>query len=156
MKKFLILFSLSLMIISACSSEDDPLFVEYSKNRELWQSQQIHSYQYYERLGCFCGGILDKSVVVKNNIKDTVFFEIPSWYPPESSISDYYDDVYERAKTIEDAFDFVAELLNQDVDYLGVEYHETYGFPTVISVNYVESYSDDEIYYNFSNFEPSL
>lgn len=153
MKKHFLFPLLSILILTACSSEDDPLFVEYSKNRDLWESQQIDSYQYAERLSCFCGGILNKSLVVKENAKDTVFFEIPSWYPPETTIEALYNDVLQRAKTIDEAFDFIEEVLQQDVDYLGVEYHETYGFPTAISVNYVESYSDDEIFYGFSDFE---
>ena len=86
-------------------------------------------------------------------MKDTVYFEIPSWYPPETTIEDLYPNVLQSAKTIDEAFDFIEEVLQQDVDYLGVEYHETYGFPIAISVNYVESYSDDEIFYGFSDFE---
>ena len=153
MKNFLLLFVFSTLILNSCSSEDDPLFVEYSKNRDLWESQQIDSYQFSERLSCFCGGILNKSLVVKDNVKDTVYFEIPSWYPPETTIEDLYPNVLQSAKTIDEAFDFIEEVLQQDVDYLGVEYHETYGFPIAISVNYVESYSDDEIFYGFSDFE---
>ncbi len=153
MKNCLIALTTCILLFSACSSEDDPLFVEYSKNRDLWNSQNIDSYQYAERLSCFCGGILNKSLVVKENVKDTVYFEIPTWYPPETTIEDLYDGVLQSAKTIDEAFDFIEEVLQQDVDYLGVEYHETYGFPIAISVNYVESYSDDEIFYGFSDFE---
>ncbi len=153
MKSRLIFIATCIFIFSGCSSEDDPLFVEYSKNRDLWNAQNIDSYQYAERLSCFCGGILNKSLVVKNNVKDTVYFEIPSWYPPETTIEDLYNNVLQSAKTIDDAFNFIEEVLQQDVDYLGVEYHETYGFPIAISVNYVESYSDDEIFYGFNDFE---
>ena len=92
MKSRLIFIATCIFIFSGCSSEDDPLFVEYSKNRDLWNAQNIDSYQYAERLGCFCGGILNKSLVVKNNVKDTVYFEIPSWYPCLLYTSDAADD----------------------------------------------------------------
>ena len=151
MKKVLFLIAVSIVFIS-CSSDDDA-FTELSKNRQLWQSKNIDSYKWNERLSCFCGGILIKDVIVLNSQKDSVEFEIPEWYPPETTVEDLYDGVFENAKTIEDAFDLIEDLQNQTVDALIIEYNETYGFPTLISVDYSFQIADDEFVYTYSNFE---
>lgn len=149
-KPFLIIKLLSLiLIVSAFYSCDDHQnqITELSKNRQLWESKQISSYIINESLSCYCGGVLDWELRVEDEIKIAVNFDesqLPS--------SETYETILERARTINNIFDFIESLENQDTESLEVQYNSTYGFPISISVDYNRQVADDEFYYSFTNF----
>jgi len=142
--------SMLLLIISAlisCSSNDDVVITELGKNRQLWISSQIENYSMNERISCFCAGLLEWDVFVENGEKVSVEFDETNLPPDQTS-----QDVLDNARTIEDAFALIEGLTTQNVASLVVEYNETYGFPTLISVDFDLNIADDEIAYIYSNF----
>jgi len=142
------LFLISFLI--SCSSDDE--FSE--EKRELshaiqkWNAAQIQNYKWTEILSCECGGPLLREIFVVNNIKESVDFD-------ESLLFEGYtsEDVYDASKTVEEAFDFIQSLINQNVASLVVEYDDVYGFPNIISIDYDADFIDDEILYRYINFE---
>ena len=144
-------FTLFIIVFTfiSCSSDD-----EFSgEKRELsqaiqkWNSAQILNYTMNERISCFCGGLLDWNVFVENGIKDKVVYDESQAY------GQTYEDVFDNAKTIEDAFNFIESLLVKDLASLIIEYDDVYGFPKLISIDYVENIADDEIAYLYTNFK---
>jgi len=100
-----------------------------------------------ERISCFCAGLLEWDVFVENGEKVSVEFDETNLPPDQTS-----QDVLDNARTIEDAFALIEGLTTQNVASLVVEYNETYGFPTLISVDFDLNIADDEIVYIYSNF----
>jgi len=47
----------------------------------------------------------------------------------------------------------VEELMKNDVASVEIEYDKTYGFPTLISIDYIKDAIDDEVTYMYSDFE---
>lgn len=133
----------------SCSSDDEFSGEkrELSQARQKWNSAQIQNYNMNERISCFCGGLLEWDVFVKNGIKDKVEYDESQAY------GQTYDDIFDQARTIDDVFDFLESLLNRELASLTVEYNETYGFPNLISIDYAENIADDEIAYLYTDFE---
>ena len=138
-----------LLIFISCSSDDaiSDEKRELNRARQLWNSAQIRNYSMNERISCFCGGLLDWNVFVENGIKDTVEYDESQAY------GQTYEDIFDNAKTIEDTFDFIESLLGRDLASLSIEYDDVYGFPKLISIDYVANIADDEIAYLYTNFD---
>jgi len=147
--KSIVLFFFSYLFIS-CASDDD-IFKEIralNETRSTWQRSQLKNYRINERISCFCGGLLEWDVYVKEGAKERVEFDelhLPSHQT--------YNDIFDNAKTVEDAFDFIEELIYQNVASLLVEYNNEYGFPSLISIDYYADTTDDEIGYLYTDFE---
>jgi hypothetical protein len=120
---------------------------EFSQAKEKWNSAQIRNYNMNEKISCFCGGLLEWKIFVKNGIKDKVE------YDESQAFGQTYDDIFDQARTIEDVFDFLEDLLNRDLASLNVEYDDVYGFPKLINIDYVENIADDEIAYFYTELE---
>ena len=134
----------------SCSSDDEfsDEQRELSQARQKWNSAQIQSYNWTEILSCECSGPLLRNIFVVNNIKDRVDFDKSLLFEGYTS-----EDVFNASHTIEETFDFVQNLINQNVSSLGVEYDAVYGFPTIVSIDYDVKTIDDEILYRYTNFE---
>lgn len=146
--KILIPILLSCFFISCSSDDDDDIRKELNSNRQLWETSQIENYKWNERLSCFCGGLLAWDVFVAGGVKEKVEFDETLLHENQT-----YEDVFDNAKTVEDAFQFIETLFNQEVASITIEYDEVYGFPKLISIDYVENIADDEIAYLYTDFE---
>ena len=140
---FLLVVLISLLV--SCSSNDDKDFSSIENPRERWEAHGIADYVINERISCFCGGVLQWDLVVKNNIKTEVFFD--------QTISNQTEaEILENARTINDVFDFIESIdVNSVADFV-VEYDDKYGFPTLVSIDYYLNIADDEIVYIYSEF----
>ena len=149
MRKVLLLL-VAFIVFASCTS-DDGIEDELTKNRRLWESSQIDTYVWTENISCFCGGILERKLVVINTIKSSVEFD-ESRLPPTQTAEDILNDT----NSVIEAFDLVQSIIDQNPASLVVEYDNEYGFPTLISVDYDFQIADDEITYSYSNFEIPL
>ena len=150
MKRSLLLL-ISIIVFGACSSDDNGLVDEFTKNRLLWESYEIDDYKWNEHVSCFCAGPREREIFVVNAVKDTVTFDTTG-IPPEN-LEEIIQFIFDDSKTIDEAFDFIDSLLGQNIFLLVTEYDQTYGFPTVISVDYDENIADDEFYFSYSGFK---
>ena len=141
---------LIVLIFSSCSSDTNIRSEKFNLNlaREKWENANITNYSIKEQKNCFCGGLLEWEVYVENNVKVKVSYD-ESKLPPGQT----YDDIFENARTIEDAFDFIESLFKKDLASLSITYDNIYGYPHHISIDYVEGAVDDEIGYVYSELE---
>jgi len=148
-KKFLI-FKFALLVLISCSSVDDITEKQRELNqaRQLWQSQQVENYKWNERLSCFCAGVLEWDLFVKDNLKEKVEFDEINLHQGQT-----YDDILEKAKTVEEAFDFIETLLSKEIASLIIEYDDQYGFPTEVNIDFDFQIADDETVYLYKGFE---
>lgn len=133
-------------IFLACESNH---LSELEIAKDKWKSQNIKDYKLTQKLNCFCGGILQWELEVVNGEKYRVTYDEPNY---DSKVN--YADVLDKAQTIEEIFDFIESLNREEIYYLRIEYHEEYGFPEVISIDYIKDAVDDEISYMYFNFIP--
>ena len=145
-RKFFLLVALISLLVS-CNNDDENEkdFSSIENPRERWEAYGIPDYVINERISCFCGGVLQWDLVVKNNIKSEVFFDQTISNQTES-------EILENARTINDVFDFIQTIdINSVADFV-VEYDTKYGFPTLVSIDYDINIADDEIAYIYSEF----
>ena len=152
MLRYLILF-LAASVIAACDSDSaddmEKPMDDFQRNKAKWQAAAISDYRIQENLSCFCVGLLEWDVVVRDGQKDTLLFDESRLWEGQT-----YESVFEDARSIEEAFEFIANFETDSVASFVVEYDEQYGFPVQISVDREEGLADDEISYLYSNFEP--
>ena len=147
-RKFFLLVAL-ISLLASCNNDDenDKDFSSIENPRERWEAYGITDYVINERISCFCGGVLQWDLVVKNNIKSEVFFV--------QTISNQTEaEIIENARTINDVFDFIQTIEKISVADFVVEYDTKYGFPTLVSIDYDLNIADDEIAYIYSEFNP--
>ncbi|MET2984256.1 DUF6174 domain-containing protein [Aureibaculum conchae] len=148
LNKILILTILSFFFISCSTDEFSDQREDLHRARKQWKNAQIKNYKWTENISCECGGPYMRDILVVNSVKDSVGFD-------ESLLFERYtsEDVYNASKTIEEAFVYIQDLINQNVASLEVEYNDIYGFPTIISVDYNVDFIDDEVLYRYIDFE---
>ena len=142
MKNTLLVF-MSLIIVS-CSKIDDSIGLifnqeSYETNRELWKNSRVLDYTFsQEYTSNTVGGQPKLITIVIDSELDTIY----------SQSSEYDDDSIDylvHYETINDAFDFInniVESCNEQINSsdshmegakIEVEYHESYYYPTKIS-----------------------
>ena len=144
---FLVVFTIA---FSSCSSEDNGPKSEFEIAKAKWEKFQFDDYSIKENTSCFCAGLLEWDLRVIDNQKDTLFFD-----RSKLSKGQTYNTVFDEAKTIEDAFEFIENFDLTKADSFIVEYDEQFGFPKSIVIDYHFGMADDEIAYLYSNFTPT-
>lgn len=147
-QRFLLSFFLVLMFTS-CDSDDDDMS-EFKIAKAKWEKFQFDDYSIQENVSCFCAGLLEWDVKVSDNEKDSVYFDESKLYKGQT-----YQMVFDDAKTIDDAFNFIENFDTNKAFSFEVVYDEQFGFPKSIAIDYVENMADDEIAYLYSNFTPT-
>lgn len=140
--------SLFLIILISCTSDK---LSDFEVAKSKWQAKKIYNYKITERIGCFCGGILQWELEVVGGEKYNVIYD-----EPEFDIGETYVDVLAKAKTIDDVFDFIESIDKSKVAVFIVEYDEEYGFPKSIYIDPNENTYDDERGYAFYDFKQEV
>jgi hypothetical protein len=121
---------------------DDPAFDSF---RQQWESQSLDSYTFELTIGCFCG-IASQTPALVTVLDDTVASAV--------RISDNVEvqaDLLPAIKTIDELFDLIEDAEGGGADDIQTEYDETVGFPSSISIDYIENAIDDEISYSVAS-----
>lgn len=148
LQRLLFIFSMALLL-SSCHNDDDGM-TEFRMAKAKWQKLQFDDYTIQENLQCFCGGLLEWTTKVSNSEKDTIYFDESKLYEGQT-----YKSVFDNAKTVEEAFDFIENFDTKKVAVFEVEYDEQFGFPKSIYIDNIKNAIDDEIAYVYSNFTPT-
>lgn len=144
-----LLLILTVFLLLSCDSDDTSVQNELELNRQKWQGHDIKNYSIQENYLCFCVGLLEWEIIVHDGMKDTLIFDT-------SRLSDNqtYSDVFEKSRSIEEAFEFIQNFDTDAVDFFEATYDSIYGYPTKIDIDYRAGLADEEIIYAYSNFSP--
>jgi len=136
-------------VFISCDSDDEGM-TEFKMAKAKWEKLQFDDYVIQENLSCFCGGLLEWSTRVINSVKDSVYYN-------ESNLPNgqTYQMVFDGARTIDEAFDYIENFDAKSVAAFEVTYDEQFGFPKSIFIDHVKDAVDDEIAYLYSNFTPT-
>lgn len=144
--KFVFLLFTLVLTLSACGSEST-----FQQNQTKWETQNIDHYSFTIAVSCFCPfANVEVTYEVQNGQVVSQSVQTSQDNPvDEAQVSDFYRDY----NTVDKVFDYVGRAVNE-ADKTTVEYDSTYGFPTEVSVDWIELAADDEMYLTLSNFEP--
>lgn len=148
MKKLLLLLLVS--ILAACSTfaQQDDL----SRNHKIWQDADITHYRFQLAVICFCpvSGIMPLTVEVLDGEVVSMQDVNGNDYPD----GDPFGEFVLKYATIDRIFSELDTDSVRGADKLTVTYDSTYGFPTEISIDFIERAVDDELAVTVSAFEP--
>jgi hypothetical protein len=111
--------------------------------RARWAGAGVDSYQITVRRHCFCGFVDPVRVTVEDGVivSRTV---VTTGDPVPALLAEYFPDIPGLFTIVEEAA--------ADADDFETEFDATYGFPAVISIDWAESYVDDEVVYRTDAF----
>jgi len=148
MKKLILL----LFIISQAACSGFGQGDELSRNRQKWQDANFTHYRFQLTVGCFCpfGGQNPFTVEVQHG-------EVISMLNTNGetvSDADPMNEFIFKYATIDRLFSELDSDSIQGADKITVTYDPAYGFPSEISIDFIELATDDELYLSVSAFEP--
>ena len=142
-----ILFILMAVVLTACASVG-AASSDFDIARDKWQDAGISHYRFNLNISCFCIFTQDMPLIIEVQDGEVVSME----YQSGNEIDPSNLELFERYATIDRIF---AELETAlvEADSVTVEYDETYGFPTQVSIDLDQQMADEEIYLTISDFE---
>jgi len=144
MKQLSILFFASVIFtFSSCELDKFVQGVLDSKI-ETWKNQNISDYEYKYGEACFCSSEEDILVTVVNNQVTAAFYT-----PSGDEITGV---ALSEVLIIDDFFDLVQDAIDDNVFFINIQYHITYGFPEILDIDPDEGIADDEVVYTINNF----
>jgi hypothetical protein len=150
MKKLLFLFTLMAIILTACAAAAvGGSQTEIGQNKEKWQNASISHYRYNLFISCFCVFNEDMPLLIEVKDGEVVSMEFQSGREIDPSLHETFD----KYATIDQFFAELESDLNGAADAVSAKYDPTYGFPTEVTIDFVQEATDDELYLTLSNFE---
>ena len=154
MKNLVLLLLIGSLAFTACNKENDQN-LEVAKTQ--WENLAAQKYSFIFSVSCECSGtnVVPAKIVVEDNViteildvntgEDLVF---------PNTTDKVINNIPSTFKTITSLFSEIENAIaDADADVLGVEYDDTNGFPTSISIDWIRNADDDEISYTASNFQ---
>ena len=147
MKKITLL--LLTLILAACSAGGG---TELSRNQAKWQDANISHYRFELGVTCFCpvGDIMPLTVEVQDGEVVSLVDVKGEAFPATNPMS----DLVLKYATIDRIFSELNSDSVQKADKLTVAYDPTYGFPSDVTIDFIELAADDELYLSVAAFEP--
>lgn len=128
---------------------------EVEQARDKWQAANISHYRFNLFIGCFCAFRDEMPLTVE--VKDGKVVSLKSESVGEINPTNL--QYYERYLTIDKLFGEIEKGFKTEdpqsspAEKVTVTYDETYGYPTQISVDFIEQAVDDELGLTISGFE---
>lgn len=142
-----ILFILMAVVLTACASVG-AAGSDFDLARDKWQDAGISHYRFNLNISCFCIFTQDMPLIIEVQDGEVVSME----YQSGKEIDPSNLEMFERYATIDRIFAELEKAL-VEADSVTVEYDETHGFPTQVSIDLDQQLADEEIYLTISDFE---
>jgi hypothetical protein len=116
--------------------------------RAQWNTIGLSDYDVVMRSQCFCvGGGERLRYSVRNNV-------VTSIVRMSTGDVDSLPTTTARSTPVEYAFDLVDRAMRENAAQLDVDYHDVWGFPRMLSVDFRVGVADDEITMHLEDFSP--
>jgi len=129
----------------ACSSSNNQERDELARMEAKWDELGRNSYQINSQIICFCPSIEEVVMTVVDDQIVEAFYSL--------SGDNLTNQQLDGLRTVRQHFDIIDDATSRNAEHLDVEYHATFGFPTLISIDYSERVADDEVTYRLSNLQ---
>lgn len=145
MKKLLLL--MIAIVLTACSAIQPAS--DFDRAQQKWQDANISHYRFNLFVGCFCVFTQDMPLIIEVKDGEVVSMEYQSGNEIDATNLEYF----QRFATLDKIFEELEKDLSGEADNVTVTYDETYGFPTEVSIDFIQEAADDELYLTISEFE---
>ena len=141
----LLMLAASLML-GGCAlidgNTDDNRRLGVDRERAAWQANAPDQYAYVYVYGCFCPEEVRGpfEVVVQDGV-------VVSAVREGGPVTDFSPIV-----TVDELFDLIEEAYAEGADQVEVIYHEPFGYPLEISIDYDTGVADDELFIAVTSF----
>jgi hypothetical protein len=149
MKK--LIFIVMTLVLAGCAAMGSAMGnqSEIEQNQEKWQDAGISHYRYNLFISCFCVFVENMPLVIEVQDGEVVSMEFQNGKEIDPSLL----ELFGKYATIDRVFAELEAGLNGAADEVVAQYDPTYGFPTEVTIDFVEEAADDELYLTLSNFE---
>lgn len=140
-------FALGIAVVALAGCDDGPLEPPFNLfiAQARWQRANIDSYELTVRVFCECLLIDPVRVTVSGGVIVSRV-NVVTGQPVPENVAESFPDVPGLFAIVDKA--------SAEAHDLEVEYDASYGFPTVISIDWNETHVDDEVVYRVENFGP--
>jgi len=151
MKKLLFIFTLITLVLTACAAGvANGSQTETGRNREKWQDAKITHYRYSLHLSCFCVFVENMPLIIEVQDGEVVSMAFHNGKEIDPGLLETFD----KYATIDRLFAELEADIDGAADSVTATYDETYGFPTEVTIDFLQEATDDELHLSLSNFEP--
>jgi hypothetical protein len=149
MKRLLFIFLT--LALAACTAVGNAMGSqsEIEQNKEKWQDANISHYRYHLSITCFCVFTQDMPLIIEVDNGKVVSMEFQSGNEIDASSRELFD----KYATIDRLFAELEADSNGAADEVIAKYDPSYGFPTEVTIDFVQEATDDELYLSLSNVE---
>jgi hypothetical protein len=125
---------------------------EFARQHTVWEDQAVGHYRYSVTIQCFC---LFANIPVTYEVLDgeVVNVSINSEVDLGGATLEEAASTTQNLDTVEKLFAYVESAL-KEADKVEVTYDETFGFPSRVSVDWIEMAIDDEFTFFVTGFAP--
>ncbi|MBE0645647.1 MAG: hypothetical protein IH600_16325 [Bacteroidetes bacterium] len=145
----IVLFLACLCLTAACDDDNaaPPDTTELRQAREHWEQMGFDSYEITQRRNCFCllGGRPVRLLVFRDSLVSGVNLE------DSTALT---SDELQWYLTVDQLFDYIADIDPAQVAHYEARYDGTYGFPAYFYVDRSEQIADEEIGFECSDLHP--
>lgn len=134
------------LFVGACSDEVagyDALL----RNRALWESKNIESYEYNFQWVCFC--LVERTMPVRITVERNRITRVMAM----EENRDLDRKQFSEYRTIDGLFDLITDAYQRAED-VRVEYDGAYGYPTSVYIDYQRILADEELGFSVTDFIP--
>jgi ABC-type glycerol-3-phosphate transport system substrate-binding protein len=150
MKRLLFIFILMALVLTACAAGvASGSQTEIGQNKEKWQNANISHYRYNLFISCFCAFNEDMPLIIE--VQDAKV--VSMGFQSGKEIDPVLHETFDKYATIDRLFTELEADINGAADVVTAKYDHTYGFPTEVTIDFVQEATDDELYLTISNFE---
>lgn len=148
MKRFIVLI-MAICTMTGCFHKSDkdnlgPARDAYNSNLAKWQAANIHDYQFTYSTYCFCAPFQNVVVIVKQDKVNSAFYQESGEYLPEDQLT--------GLPTIDSLFNIIDDAISRNAYKLTANYNGDYGYPTDVSIDYLQNAVDEEFAFSVNNF----
>ncbi len=120
---------------------------QLQQNRKLWRSQNISSYRYTLRVGCFCIPEVTQPVVVEVRNGRVTSITAANGGKPVNP------EYFKQYNSIPKLFNLVQNAIAKKAERVSVTYHPSLGYPTQINIDESAQIADEERYLTIENLQ---
>jgi hypothetical protein len=126
---------------SGCSDPLEPERDELAEALERWEEARLQDYVFeFQRL-CFCGGDTIRRVRIEvRSGSVTGATHVDDGTPVQGGLAD--------VPTVETLFEEIQDAIDREAHLLSARYHVELGYPTAVSIDYIENAVDEEMAFN--------
>lgn len=126
--------------------EDSRAEEDLDRNRALWASQQIRSYEVEYHVGCFCPPPYHLRLHVRDGVLVSAV-AVEDGRPVDAAQLQWLH-------TVDRAFQVIADALKEGADEVRVSYHPTLGHPVSVYIDHSFNWADEETIFEMRDLLP--